>query len=99
MSERFNSSTGDGYVLQQCNNENTIFFSFIKLTVFSISSISDIPVETITGLLSLEIWAINGKFVKSAEAILYAGTPNFSRKSTLDISQGVQRKVIFFPLE
>jgi len=91
--------TGEGYVLLQCNNKNDTSSFLTKFTVFSISSIFDIPVEIIIGFLILEIYLINGKFVKSAEAILYAGTLNFSRKSTLGMSHGVQRKVIFFSLQ
>ena len=40
--------------------------------------------------------SINGIFVISAEAILKAGTSNEYRKSTLSLSNGVEKHVICF---
>ena len=48
-----------------------------------------IPVDNINGFCVLESLSIRGRFVKSAEATLYASTPKDSRTSTLFLSQGV----------
>ena len=49
----------------------------------------------IIGLPVFLTYACKGILLRSAEAILYKGTPNFSRKSTLSKSNGVAKNPIF----
>jgi hypothetical protein len=57
------------------------------------------PVDIIIGFPVLDMYLIRGKFVISPDAILYADVPSSSKKSTLVVSHGVHKKVIYFPLQ
>ena len=76
-----------GYALVHFNK--AIFLHpcfFASLILSAISSIVEIPVDKINGLPVLATFLIKGISVFSKEDILYAGTFNFSKKSTEDSS-------------
>ena len=50
-----------------------------------------IPVDIIIGFLLEATYSMRGMSVISKLAILYAGTSNFSRKSTADLSNGEEK--------
>ena len=62
-------------------------------TAISISFLSAIPVESITGLPFDEIYSIKSRSVISNDAILYIGLFNFSKKSTEVRSNGVEKQI------
>ena len=71
-------------------------FCPLSLKVASASSISErseIPVEIITGLPVFATLSRRGILVISGEAILYAGTPSDSSKSTAVESKGLENDV------
>ena len=59
----------------------------------SISFSSEIPVDNIIGLFLEATYSISGISVISKDAILYAGTLNFSKKSTEDWSNGEEKQI------
>ena len=79
----------------QCSNAIFLLLSNIhKLTTSSTSSIFATPVEIIIGTFILATCLINGRSVKSPDAILKHCTPIFFKKSALSISKGAEKNVI-----
>ena len=84
-------------MLLQCRKANsTSLFSRKLLTSITSSSLL-IPVEIISGLPVFDRISSKGKFVRSADATLYALTPKDSKTSMLFSSQGVHIYKIPFP--
>ena len=96
---KFKSLSGVGYVELVCNKANFVFDFLSNLTVVLISFSVLIPVDKINTFFVFIAALIRSTLVRSADAILYAVTPIFSKKSKLDLSQGVHMKLIFLSLQ
>ena len=81
-------------------HSNKIIFLFPTfshvLIALSISLKLDRPVDKIIGFFFFATYFINSKSVISNEAILYNGTPSFSKSSTASLSHGEEKNIIFF---
>ena len=73
--------------------KNLFNFAIDGITSFSTSILR---LSIIIGFSLLATCFIRGILTRSAEAILNAATPNFSRKSALSKSKGVEKIIIFF---
>src|SRR3990167_7419906 len=86
-----------GYEPVQTNKANLSITIFNA--IFFISSNVAMPVDIIMGLPVFLIYSISSILLFLADGILYAGTSNCSRKSTLGLSQAEASQVMPISLQ
>ena len=92
MTPSLSSSTAAGYAAVHWSRQSCGLIAVTDSTARSTSSSVAPPVETISGLPNAATWRSSGVFVRSPDAILYAGRSSSSRRSALVSSNAVAKK-------